>query len=425
MTIRTRKAPLGAVVTLTAVATLLLSACGTSAQAHWTQAGSAPSSTGTASAATGSASGPAKSTGPGKVVISPSVSTGVTPATPVTVTASAGATVTAVSLTTGSKTVAGTLSSDGLSWKATGALAFNTKYTLKVTSSTSATPTTTTFTTVKPTKTTSVHLIANKLNALKSGGTYGVGEAVMVHFSHSIPSSAHSAVEKMLNVSVSPAPVAGRWHWVSSDEVDYRGENYWAAGSTITISAKTMGVSLGSGAYLSNSASATIHIGDSHVLIADNATHRMQLFINGTLTKTIKVSMGMGGSTTGANGQLVNYWTRTGPHVVIQKSPSVTMSSASYGITDPKSKYYYAPETVLDAVRISYSGEFVHLRTWTVHDIGVRNTSHGCINVGKDYASYLYGLLITGDIVDVKGTPVPISSANSVAVWETPWAQWT
>ena len=372
----------------------------------------------------------------GKLAIAPAAATNVSPGDPVTVTASDGAVVTAVTLSHGSSKVSGTLSSDGTTWTSTGGLLFNTTYTLAVTSTGTPSPTTTTtFKTVSPTKTVGATLAANKLNALTDGGTYGVGQPLTLNFGKSIPTSARAAIIAKLNVSVSPTPVDGRWHWVTSSTVDYRGEDFWPAHSTITISSNVMGVSLGSGTYIKNNVHATIHIGDSHILIANNKTHHMALYVNKltsltvpagvTPDKDIKVSMGMGGSTTGAEGQKINYWTRNGPHVVIQKNASVTMSSASYGITDPKNPFFYAPETVMDAVRISYSGEFVHLRTWTVGDIGKRNTSHGCINVGKDYAGYLYSLLIPGDVVDVTGSPVPVSFDNTVADWQIPWSQWT
>jgi hypothetical protein len=37
----------------------------------------------------------------------------------------------------------------------------------------------------------------------------------------------------------------------------------------------------------------------------------------------------------------------------------------------------------------------------------------------------MYDLLRTGDIVDVTGTPVKVSFANTVADWEVPWSDWT
>jgi len=415
MTNRTRSSTRSVAAALIASGALFLAAC-TSSPAQWRGAGSS---------ADGALSSPSHS---GTVTITPAAnSTGVTPNTPVTVYAGGDATVTSVTVTAGSTKIKGKLSPDGKGWTSTTALKFNTKYTVKVTGTNLASgvaQTTSTFTTVKPKTTVSPHLIANALLALNDGATYGVGEPIMVHFAHAIPKSQRAAIVNALSVQTTPA-VEGRWHWISSQQVDYRGEDYWPAGATITIDASLYGVKLADGVYGGANAHATIHIGDKHIAIADNKTHMMKVYVNDKLTKTVPVSMGMGGSTVGAQGQLVNYWTRSGPHVVIVKSPTVTMSSASYGITDPKSPFYYAPETVHEAVRVSYSGEFVHLRTWTVGDIGVRNTSHGCINVGAAYAKYMYDLLRTGDIVDVTGTPVKVSFANTVADWEVPWSDWT
>jgi lipoprotein-anchoring transpeptidase ErfK/SrfK len=165
-------------------------------------------------------------------------------------------------------------------------------------------------------------------------------------------------------------------------------------------------------------------IGDSHIALADNKTHKMKVYINGVLKKTIPISMGRGGYVDGANGTKIDLWTRTGPHVVIQKTPFWMMSSASYGLVDKSNPLYYAPEKVYDTVRISYSGEFVHLRTWTVGDLGHRNSSHGCINVGQGYAQYMYKLLIPGDIVDVTGTPIKLPLTDGIGDWGVKWADW-
>jgi lipoprotein-anchoring transpeptidase ErfK/SrfK len=265
--------------------------------------------------------------------------------------------------------------------------------------------------------------MANKMEYLRSG-TYGVGQVIVEEFHHPIPTSQRAAVVAALKVTSSPS-VVGRWHWINSEQVDYRPEKYWATGTKIEVNADLYGVKFGKGVYGASSAHASLTIGDSHVLIADYKTERMKVYINDKLVRTVKTSLGMGGSTRNDKGQLLNYWTRGGPHIVITKSPSTIMSSASNGLTDKSSPYYYAPETVYDTVRISYTGEFVHLRTWSTYTIGVRNTSHGCINVGIKDAPYLYKLLREGDIVDVTHSPVPISFANTQADWETKWSNWT
>ena len=404
-----------ALFALAATAALVMSGCTSSASANWKPSGSTPS---------GAVVSPGASAGPGNVSVVPAnAAKNVAPASPIVVTAGGSATVTKVTVTAGSKTIAGTVSSDGHSWTSTGQLKFNTKYTVTV-EATGAAPTTSTFTTVKPSKTVRSKLWTNAMiESLPNNQTFGVGQPVIVHFYNGIPTSQRSAITKALSVESTPA-VEGRWHWVSSTDVHYRPEKYWAAGTKIVVHANLYGVKFASGVYGGSNETKTMKIGDSHVAIASNSTHQMKVYINGVLKKTVPISMGRGGYVDGANGQQIDLWTRTGPHVVIQKTPFWMMSSASYGLVDKSNPLYYAPEKVYDTVRISYSGEFVHLRTWTVGDLGKRNTSHGCINVGDGYAQYMYNLLIPGDIVDVTGTPIKLPVTDGLGDWGVKWSDW-
>ena len=242
-----------------------------------------------------------------------------------------------------------------------------------------------------------------------------------MHFNRSVTDRA--AAVKALTVEATPA-VEGRWHWIDSQDVHYRPEQYWAPGTTITVHVSLYGVDLGNGTYGASNANATIHIGDSHVAIADNKTHHMKVYVNGTMVRDIPVSLGMGGTTKGDDGQTVSFWTRSGPHVVIRKDPVHDMSSASFGISDPSSPFFYKPVAIKSAVRISYTGEFVHLRTWSVSQIGHENTSHGCINVGVANAQWIYDLLIPGDVVDVVGTPITLPVTDGLGDWTVPWSKW-
>lgn len=418
MTNRTRISASGTIAAVAAIGVLLLSGCSSPANGHWSNT-SGPSGPG----ATGGSPG---ATGPTQLTVSPAAnSKNVSPGNPVTVTATGNASVTSVTLAAGSATVAGTLASDGHSWTSTGKLKFGTKYTLKVeTTGLTNNSTTSTFTTVTPSRTVTATFAANPFNLLKDGGTYGVGEPIIINFNHSIPAADQDAVVKALQVDVTPTPVDGRWHWVGNNSVHYRGENYWAAQSTITVHANLYGVKMGDGVYGANSSNVTIHIGDSHVLIADNKSHYMKVYVNGQMVRNIPVSMGRGGSTIGDKGQTVDFWTRNGPHVVLFKTPTHYMASDTFGISDPKSPFYYPPVLIHDTVRISDSGEFVHMADWNIPDQGKRNTSHGCINVGPKNALWVYNLLISGDIVDVVNSPIELPIWDGVGDWTVPWSKW-
>jgi lipoprotein-anchoring transpeptidase ErfK/SrfK len=406
-----------ALLALAATAALVMSGCTSSASPNW-------SSSGSPSGAAGSPGATGASAGPGVVTVVPAnAATNVAPGNPIVVTAGGSSSVTSVTVKAGSKTIAGKVSSDGHSWTSTGQLKFSTKYTVTVEAAGVA-PTTSTFTTVKPSKTVRSKLWTNAMiESVPNNQTFGVGQPVVLHFYNSIPKSQRAAITKALQVDATPA-VEGRWHWVSSTDVHYRPEKYWAAGTKIVVHANLYGVKFASGVYGESNETKTMKIGDSHIALADNKTHKMKVYINGVLKKTIPISMGRGGYVDGANGTKIDLWTRTGPHVVIQKTPFWMMSSASYGLVDKSNPLYYAPEKVYDTVRISYSGEFVHLRTWTVGDLGHRNSSHGCINVGQGYAQYMYKLLIPGDIVDVTGTPIKLPLTDGIGDWGVKWADW-
>jgi lipoprotein-anchoring transpeptidase ErfK/SrfK len=109
--------------------------------------------------------------------------------------------------------------------------------------------------------------------------------------------------------------------------------------------------------------------------------------------------------------------------VVIGKTPTTRMTSASYGLTDPKDPNFY-DEIIKLTVQISYSGEYVHLADWNIPAHGHANTSHGCINVGPAYAQWFYDNFNAGDVVDVKNSPITLAETNGLGDWTVSWDQW-
>jgi lipoprotein-anchoring transpeptidase ErfK/SrfK len=346
----------------------------------------------------------------------------VAPADGVVVTASAG-TLQSVTVVAAGKSVDGALDADQKTWRSTGRLAFNATYTVTATvTGTSGGPATktTTFSTVKPTKLVSATFQANAMAVLKSGNTYGVGQPVIVAFSKAPADKA--AALKALDVKVEPE-VEIRWRWIDSSTVHARPEKYWAPGTKITINATVYGVNLGKGLYGKANNSASITIGPSHVAIADTKTHYMKVYVNGKLVKNMPISCGKGGYTHGSDGQLIDFWTRSGPHVVLTKELSHRMTSASYGITDKNDPNFY--DEVIDlCCRISYSGEFTHSAPWSVPQQGHSNVSHGCINLSPANAKWIYDNFRLGDVVDVRNTPKQLPIWDGLGDWTIPWSKW-
>jgi lipoprotein-anchoring transpeptidase ErfK/SrfK len=358
-----------------------------------------------------------------KVTITPAAETkDVTPTSKVTV-GIEGGTLSTVTVSANGKNVDGKLAEDKLTWTSTGTLGYGLTYTVAVAGADAAgkeVSQTSSFTTLKPASVASVTFQANPMLSLKNGGTYGVGQPVIVFFSKAVKNQ--DAAEAAMKVTASPA-VEGKWHWVSSQSAHWRPEKYWTKGTTVKVAVNVLGVDLGNGTFGGGNASANFSIGPSRIAIADSNTHQMECYVDGQMVKKMPISMGKGGSTTGSKGETIDFFTRSGVHVLMTKEPVVTMSSASYGITDKKNPNYYEEKIKL-ACRISLSGEYVHLADWNIPQQGKANTSHGCVNVGPANAQWFYDTFDVGDVVEVKNTPKNLPLTDGLGDWNVPWGSW-
>jgi lipoprotein-anchoring transpeptidase ErfK/SrfK len=356
------------------------------------------------------------------------------PSDPITASVSNG-TIDSVTLTntaTG-KAVDGTLSADKTSWANSEELGYGKPYQLVV-SVTGADgkhqDVTKTFTTLTPKNMTLPYLRAN-VGTLLNGGTFGTGQPVTVWFDEKISDKA--AAEKALSVTTDPPGIVGGWYWMDDHEVHWRPKDYWPTNTKVTVTAKVYGKDMGGGIYGQQDVTATFQIeAHSHLAVADHDTHRMKIYQDGVqvtniagndVTAGIPISMGKGGSETEPSGVVVDFRTNSGPHVITLSYDVYHMTSASFGITDPKSVNFYEAD-IKKAMRISADGEFVHSRDWDVNQMGVLNTSHGCINVPVVYMNWFYTTFIAGDVVDVKNTTKTLDVHNGLGDWVLSWDDW-
>ncbi|BFU45371.1 Ig-like domain-containing protein [Krasilnikovia sp. MM14-A1004] len=357
-------------------------------------------------------------TTPVRLTVTPaSGATEVSPGKPIVVTAEGG-TLQTVTVTAGKTKVSGSLQSDG-TWRSTDDLAYDKTYKVVATATDTkgvASDHTSTFTTVKPHSLAHVTFQANGMSAIRTGHTYGAGQPVIIAFSRAVNKA---AAEKAIEIETSPA-VEGTFHWASDSTVHWRPAKYWSAGTKIKVSVQAFGVKLGKQVYGAKNASTHFEIGRQLIAVTDYRKHVTKVYINGKLVRTMKCSLGKGGTTTGAKGEHISYWTTGGPHVVLSKERVHSMSSESYGITDPKDPNYYAPEDVEYCTRISDTGEFMHAAPWN-HALGRANLSHGCINLSVTDAKWVYENFMVGDVVDVKNSPRPLQLGNGLADWTIPF----
>jgi lipoprotein-anchoring transpeptidase ErfK/SrfK len=356
------------------------------------------------------------SAAPINLTVSPAAgATKVSPTDPVVVTVEGGK-LQSVTVVSGAKKLSGTTESDGVTWRSAGTLAYGKTYkvTASILDSTGATvEKTSAFTTLKPQSIAAITFQANGMSALKTGGHYGIGQPVIVAFSKSVTDKA--AAQRAIDIQTTPA-VKGKFFWINDTTVHWRPAKYWSKGTRVKVSVNALGVNLGKGVY--GAATATTHFTISRALVAisDNNTHRTKVYIDGKMVRDMACSNGRGGYTTIEGGNQIHFWTHNGPHVVLSKEATHTMSSASYGLTDPKNPAYYAPEVVKLCTRISYSGEFLHAAPWN-HSLGRANLSHGCINLSTTDAQWVYDNLIIGDVVEVKHSPKELPIRNGLGDW--------
>ena len=301
-------------------------------------------------------------------------------------------------------TVPGSLSDDKKTWTANDLLDPALRYTVTATGETG---------TVTSSFTTRALSLAQQTFATivpVDGTKVGVGMPVAVYFD--VPVKDHASFEKRMHVTSTPAQT-GSWYWVSDTEARYRPQKYWTPGTTIKVDLDINGASAGGGVYGQHSRSASYKVGDAHIIRVNARTHRMKVFSNGKLLRTIPATTGKPGFTT-----------RSGIKVISEKHRVKEMRSETIGISDQGSSDYYSLDDVEYAMRVTNSGEFIHAAPWSVGSQGHANVSHGCTGMSTANAAWLYNLTQVGDIVETTGTGRGMEYDNGYGDWNKPWADY-
>ena len=242
------------------------------------------------------------------------------------------------------------------------------------------------------------------------GETVGVGMPVIVTFD--VPVTDRANIEKHLHVTTAPEQ-PGTWHWLSDSEVHYRPKKYWKAGTQVDVNLDINGVEAGNGIYGQEDRDVQFQVGDAHVYKVDTRTDQMKVFSNGKLLRTIPIT----------TGQQPKFTTRSGIKVIIEKFDSKRMNSETVGIPVDSADGYDI-DNVQWAMRVTYSGEFVHAAPWSVGSQGHANVSHGCTGMSTSNADWLYHMSVRGDVVDYVGTDRPMESTNGYGDWNIPWDEY-
>jgi lipoprotein-anchoring transpeptidase ErfK/SrfK len=247
-----------------------------------------------------------------------------------------------------------------------------------------------------------------------AGGTYGIGQPVIIRFNHKVKgAAARRAVLERLQVTTTPA-VQGAWRWFNSFEVHYRGPVYWTPGTQVSVTADLHGLRLpGSDVWGSDKvATGGMTIGDAFIATVDVTAHTMTVTRNGKVVRVVNVSTGRD-----------KYPTKGGVHIVLVREKIHLYNSGTVGIPTASPGGYY--EKLPWSVRISNGGAFVHANPATVKYQGRVNVSHGCVNTSVDDAHWFYDNTHLGDVVNVIHAAVgPLRTDAGMADWNYSWATW-
>ncbi|MFE1953794.1 MULTISPECIES: L,D-transpeptidase [Streptomyces] len=327
-------------------------------------------------------------------------------------------TLTDVTMTTADGTaVAGQISADKKSWKPTNQLERSTTYKIAAEAKDSGNRVAhenASFTTVSPANS----FIGNFTP--EDGSTVGVGMPVSINFDKAITNKAD--VQSHITVSSSSGQeVVG--HWFNANRLDFRPEDYWKGGSTVTLKLDLDGVEGANGVTGVQQKTVTFKVGRNQVSTVDAKTKQMTVTRDGKVVKTIPISAGSPENKT-YEGQMV----------ISEKFKETRMNGATVGFTDDDGKGEYDIKDVPHAMRLSNSGTFIHGNYWGAKSIfGSVNTSHGCVGLAdakgagdsSTPGAWFYDNSMVGDVVIVKNTgDKTVQPDNGLNGWNLSWAEW-
>ncbi|WP_189814340.1 L,D-transpeptidase [Streptomyces olivaceoviridis] len=312
------------------------------------------------------------------------------------------------------QTVAGAISGDGHSWKPKERLERGTKYQISATAKDAEGRTAAAnsiFTTV-----TSANSFIGTYTP-DNGTTVGVGMPVSFTFDKSITDK--KAVQSHITVNTtSGQQVVG--HWFGDRRLDFRPQEYWKAGSKVTMDIDLDGVQGAQGVYGVQKKTVSFTIGRSQVSTVDVHTQTMTVVRDGQTVKTVPISAGSPQHTT-YNGQMV----------ISEKFVQTRMNGSTVGFGGE----YDIPD-VPHAMRLTSSGTFIHGNYWYNKGnppFGREGTSHGCVGLadaqgaqGATSGKWFFDNSLVGDVVIVKNSPdTTVAPDNGLNGWNMSWSAWT
>jgi lipoprotein-anchoring transpeptidase ErfK/SrfK len=199
----------------------------------------------------------------------------------------------------------------------------------------------------------------------------GVGHPVIVTFT--MPVTDRAEAERTIKITT-PNHATGRFTWMEDNVVQWQPDSYWPAHSHIGVQVHALSTGFGTG--------------DTVLGVASISQHTFTVSINDEVVRTMPASMGKPSRPT-----------PVGNYTALSKERTVVMDSRTIGIPLSSPEGYKI--TAQYAVRVTWSGVYVHSAPWSVDSQGYANVSHGCINLSPDNAAWYFDTVHIGDPINV------------------------
>lgn len=203
------------------------------------------------------------------------------------------------------------------------------------------------------------------------GAVVGVAHPVVVTFT--APVADRGAAERSIRVT-SPSGTPGHFEWVHNTVVQWVPNQYWPAHSHVSVGVQAL--------------TTGFDTGDALLGVASISKHTFTVSKDGEVLRTMPASMGKPSRPT-----------PMGSFTALEKQRSVVMDSRTIGIPLSSPEGYKI--TAQYAVRVTWSGVYVHSAPWSVDSQGYSNVSHGCINLSPDNAAWYFNQVNVGDPIQV------------------------
>lgn len=236
----------------------------------------------------------------------------------------------------------------------------------------------------------------------------GVGMPITVDFSSPVENKA--AVERQLAVTTTK-PVDGEWSWINDQQVAYRPQTFWPGNMDVTVTANLRGVEASPGVFGEEDQEVVFTFDRAQEIRVDAKALTLTVIRDGLKIKTIPVTTGRDGMET-----------MSGTTVVLTHERHRVMDTATAGVPPDDPNAYRVK--VEYAMRLTWTGQFLHASPWAANDWGKTRSSHGCISMSTENAKWLFENTEIGDPVVVTGTPKQQTLGDGITAWNIPWDQW-